>query len=367
MKNIAVFFGGTSVEREVSVITGVLTLNSVDKTLFNPVPIYIADDGGWYTGQRLFDIDEYKTLDLKKLTRVCVMGGSKVLYSVKRGKLKELLTLSCGVNCLHGERGEDGCLYGALAMSNVPIASPPALASAVSMDKEFTKIALKGVGVKTLSCVAVDTVTALNERVEGLEYPLIVKPACLGSSIGVTKAENFAELKGGVALALRYGAKAVIEKCLEGFTELNCACYRGADGNLRISEIERPIGVSEVLDFNDKYSGGNREFPAKIPKAVSNKIKDVTAKVYNAFGFSGVIRIDYMLCKDGLYLNEINSVPGSLAYYLFCDTLKEFSSMLTELIRAAEKEYAVKSTFSVKYSSNVLNFNGSKGGKSKKG
>ncbi len=364
MKNIAVFFGGTSVERDVSVITGVLTLNSIDRAVYNPVPVFIAGDGKFYTGESLLDIEFYKSVDYKKLKRVALLGGENILYVVKGKKIKPYLHIAVGVNCLHGERGEDGTLAGLMNTSNIPFASPPLLASAVSMDKEFTKIFLRGLGVKVLPCLSVKNTDANIEKA-GLSYPVIVKPACLGSSIGITKAENGEELKDGIATALRYGERAIIEKCLENFTEINCSAYRGCNGKLYVSECERPFGKSEVLSFDDKYSVGERQFPAKIDKKIAEKIKKTTEKVYCALQCEGIIRIDYMLYGDTAYLNEINTVPGSLAYYLFSDTLKGFSKILTELIMTAEKKFARSSTFNKKYSSNILNLSGCKGGKGK--
>ncbi len=363
MKNIVVFFGGTSVERDVSVITGVLTLNSIDKKIYNPLPVYISGDGTFYTGESLFDIEFYKNIDYKKLIKVTFVGGSNVLYSVKGKKIKQLVHIAVGINCLHGERGEDGCVAGLMELCNIPFASPPLLSSSVCMDKGFTKYFLKGLGVKALPCVTVRKVEKVDLSAKGLSFPVIIKPARLGSSIGISKANDEKELVTAISTALRYGEMAVIEPCLNDFIEINCACYSNAEGEVITSECERPFSSQDFLSFDDKYSKGDREFPAKIPIKVSEKIKKVTAKVYSALRCEGIIRIDYMLVGDTVYLNEINTVPGSLAYYLFCDTMQEFSQILTEQIIVAERRFAVKGTFNNKYSSGVLNISGVKGGK----
>ena len=360
MKNIAVFFGGNSVERDISVITGVLTVNSVDKTIYNPVPVYIAGDGKWYTGDSLHDIEFFKSVDTKKLQRVCVVGGENNLYAIRGKRLKKLVSVAVAINCIHGERGEDGCLSGLLEMSKIPLASPSLLPSAVSMDKSVTKTLLKGLGVKTLPCVTVKDTETLQQKTAKMEYPLIVKPTCLGSSIGITRVDNLEQLTNAVNKALRYGNRAVIEKCLTDFTEINCAVYRNSNGDLVVSECERPIGKTQVLSFDDKYADGVRQFPADIPKKLSDTIKQTTKKVYDALLFNGIIRIDYMVKDESVYLNEINAVPGSLAYYLFSDTLKGFSGILNQLILSAEQSFAEKSTFINTFGSSVLELKGVK-------
>lgn len=362
MKTIAVFFGGMSVEHDVSVITGVLTLNSINKILYDPVPVYVDYDGLWYTGQELFDIDYYKNPDFRKLKRVTLVSGCPKLYTLKGKRIKELGVVSVAINCMHGERGEDGSLSGTLKMCGIPLASPGTLPSAVSMDKHLTKTVLKGLGVKTLSCVLAESsnISVIEEKIG---YPVIVKPACLGSSIGIKKAENRKELEDAVAYAKRFGEKVIAEKCLTDFVEINCAVLKRADGKIKVSDCERPIGKNSILTFEDKYSSGKREFPANIPSEVSDKIKKISERVYIELGFTGAIRIDYMVSGKNVYLNEINSVPGSLAYYLFCDTLKEFSKMITDMIRLAEKNFAIESSLVKKYSSSVLNISGSKGAK----
>lgn len=363
MKNVAIFFGGVSVEHDVSIITGVLTLNTIDKERYNPIPVYIKD-GHWYTGEELFDVENYKNLDLAKLKEVTLTAGTQVLYHKKKnGKLKEICAIAVAVNCMHGERGEDGSLSGCLRMLGIPLASPSVMASSIGMDKQATKIFLKGMGVKTLGGICT------GEFEEGLKYakkqgyPLMVKPYKLGSSIGVRKAHNEKELRSAFLNALKYGDKAVIEPLLSNFIEINCSAYCGIDGEIKVSECERPIGKDEVLTFEDKYSNGNREFPAKISKETSDKIKEITKKVYEQIACNGIIRIDYFVTETELILNEINTVPGSLAYYLFCDTLGEFKGILNSLIERAERDFAREQTFIKKFPSTILNISGVKSAK----
>lgn len=360
MKNIAVFFGGVSVEHDVSVITGVLTCNSLDKSL-GVVPVYVDGSGEWFTGESLLDPDNYENLDYKKLTKVSFIAGSNKLYAVRGKKLKELCAVSTAINCMHGERGEDGCLAGVLKMCGIANASADVYPAALAMDKLLTKRALNGIA-NVLPFASLDSVKQAEEICLPFDYPVIVKPVLGGSSIGVKIAENKEELVRAVGYALRFGKRVMIEPCLTDFTEINCAAYEGVNG-IKVSECEMPIRRTDFLTFSDKYESGKRVFPADIPKKLSNKIKAITEKVYKTFAFTGVIRIDFFL-KDGkVYLNEINSVPGSLAYYLFSETTKGFSNMLNELLEVARINFAEDNTVKKSYNSGILHAVGAKSAK----
>ena len=363
MKAIGVFFGGTTVEHDVSIITGVLTVNTLKRENYNVVPIYVDKKGEWYSGEELCDPDGYKNLNYKKLKRVTLLGGSNVLYYLKGSKLKKGESLSSVVNCMHGERGEDGSLAGLLSMCNIAFASPPQLASSISIDKRFTKTVMKGLKVKTLPFVYLEDEEQLLLNLKKIKFPVIVKPNLLGSSIGVSRVEDKKALVDAFRYALRFGKGVIIEPCLENFIEINCAAYKSSDNKVIVSECERPIGRTNVLTFGDKYEEGKREFPANIDNKISDKIKQITKKIYCELGFIGVIRIDYFVLGEEIFLNEINSVPGSLAYYLFGDTLKSFGEMLKEMIDLSEKEFAKKSTMVTQYNSGILNGVGSKGAK----
>ena len=360
MKSIAVFFGGVSVEHDVSVITGVLTCNSLDKA-FSVVPVYVDKSGEWFTGESLLDPDNFIRLDYKRLTRVTLISGSNALFAVRGKKFKQICVLSAAINCMHGERGEDGSLAGVLKMCGIANVSPDIYSSALAMDKTLTKRALKGIA-KTLPYAFTESVKEAEEINLPFDYPVIVKPACGGSSIGVKVAEDKDELSRAVGFALRFGKRVIIEPCLKDFTEINCAAYRRPDG-IKVSECEMPVRRTDYLTFSDKYESGKRVFPADIPQKISDKIKKITEKVYDTFGFTGVIRIDYFLKDDTVYLNEINSVPGSLAYYLFSDTLAGFTEMLNEMLEVARINFAEDNTLKKTYDSGILHSVGAKGAK----
>ena len=363
MKNVAVFFGGESVEHDVSIITGVMTLNSIDRLKYNPVPIYVSDNT-FYTGELLFEVENYKNLNYKKLKKVTFINGSPILYEVKKNnKLKPFLTIAVGINAMHGGLGEEGGIIGVIKGNSIASVSPDLLASAVCMDKGASKIFLKGLGVKTVQGNVVEGLESGLKLAKKIGYPVIVKPYKLGSSIGVKTANDPNQLKHAFYDCLKYGDKVLIEKLLQDFTEINCACYKKLSGEIVTSECERPIGKKEVLSFDDKYQNGDREFPANIPYEISNKIKGITKKVYNALSITGTIRVDYFYKNGEVYLNEINTVPGSLSYYLFTDTLKGFSELLNEQIAMAEKKFATDSSMIKKFPSSILNIGGIKSAK----
>ena len=360
MKSIAVFFGGVSVEHDVSVITGVLTCNTLKKTA-DVLPVYVDRSGEWFTGESLFDPDGYTRIDYKKLTRVTFVAGANKLYAVRGKRLKELCAVSTAVNCMHGERGEDGSLAGILKMCGIANASADVFPAALAMDKVLTKRAVKGIA-DVLPYIYAESVKQAEEKCLPFDYPVIVKPVLGGSSIGVKTADNKDELSRAVGFALRFGRRVMIEPCLKDFTEINCAAYRTAKG-LKVSECEMPVRRTDFLTFSDKYESGKRVFPADIPKKTSDKIKKITAKVYEIFAFTGVIRIDFFISGDKIYLNEINSVPGSLAYYLFTDGLQGFSDMLEELLEVARIDFAEDNTLKKTFDSGILHGVGSKSAK----
>lgn len=363
MKNIAVFFGGRSVEHEISVITGMLVANTVNKEKYNVFPIYVDKNGTWHSDKQLFDADKFSQKEAEKLPIVTMTCGKNVLFRLKGKKLKELGRVAVAINCMHGENGEDGSLFGLLKMCGVPMCSPGLIASSTCMDKRFSKVVLKGLGINVVPFVAVKSVGELEDKKNKISYPAIVKPNLLGSSIGIGVAKDIITLKNAVSYALRFGERAIIEPCLNDFIEINCSAYMDERGDIKVSECERPIGQKEVLTFSDKYEGGGREFPANIDEKVSSKIKCLTEKIYRELDARGIIRIDFFLSDGKIFVNEINTVPGSLAYYLHTKTLKEFSVVLDGIIKFSEMEFAKSNSFERVFKSDILNGFGSKGAK----
>ena len=361
MKKIAVFFGGKSLEHDVSVITGVLTLNSLDKEKYDPVPVFVDKGGVFYTGDALFDIGFFKGKDLSKLSRVVFLQGDNRLYMLKKNKIKSLFPLAAAINCMHGENGEDGALAGLIKTLSVPFASPSLFCSSALIDKGFTKTVLKGLGVPFIKGAVAKTVAEGVKIARDLGLPLILKPCTAGSSIGIERAEDPDEIEPALNRAFAYCGRVLIEPFIENALEINCAAFKGKDGEIFVSECEKPIGSGDFLSFTDKYVSGGREFPARIDGKLSAEIKRITEKIYLGTDAFGVIRVDYIIKNGKPFVNEVNTVPGSLSYYLFCKDTAEFSEMLTEMITGAERKFSKESTEIKSFDSGVLDSLGSKG------
>ncbi len=375
MKNIIVAFGGKSVEHDISVITGVLTVNSVDLK-YNVIPVYFDKKGKCYTGESLKDISFYKNFNEKKVKRVTFLQGENKLFVINKNKIKEMCDISCVINCIHGICGEDGALAGLLKMSNIPLCSPDLFASSFSMDKDFTKTVLTGLGVKKLPYLRFFKTEFYKDKLKTVEtvekkfgYPVIIKPSKLGSSIGINCATNQKELYNALETGFSFDDKIIIEQKLEDFTEINCGAYK-YNGNIVISNLEEPITKNNFLSFSDKYqcekTGAIRREPINLPEKVAQNIKNTTKKIYDKADFTGVIRIDYIVKNNEVYLNEINTTPGSLAYYLFTDSIKGFTKMISELIEEGIKKGIKENSLNYEYKSSVLSELQSKGGKLKK-
>ena len=370
MKNILIVFGGKSCEHDISVITGVLTTNSLDGNLYNKIPVYVDNDGEWHYSPLLNDLEWYKNKDFKKVSKVTLINGDNNLYSVNKNKIKKLFKIDCAINCMHGVNGEDGSLCGLMALCDIPLASPDAFTSSFSIDKDVTKIVLKGLNVNCLGyvrimkdCFFTKKDFAIKMVENKFSYPVIVKPAKLGSSIGISVANNKEELEQALINAFSYDVKVIVERALKNFVEINQSAYKIGE-DIKLSLLERPFMEKDILSFKDKYLSNKKlpkkEFPAKISDKLKNEIYKITERVYRKCNFNGIVRIDYLIENDVVYLNEINTVPGSLAYYLHCQNVKEFGFLLTKLIENAINDFNQKKSLKKVYLSGVLNIKGAK-------
>ena len=340
-EKIAVIFGGASNENEISVITGTMAANVLKGTSYDPVPVYIAQNGDIYGGELLFDIKNFKGENYKKAQRAVLADGGIYLFS-KRNKIKKYIALSAALNCCHGGAGEGGGLYGVCEMAGIPLAGAGIFESAAFMDKYLTKIVLKGLGVKTAEY---DYVTDAGKYKTGdnmPQFPLIVKPVNLGSSIGVEKVENCEELENAIKTALIYDSAAIVEKYFENRREINCAAYF-YNGEVVTSECEEAIPNSGILSYEDKYQGGGKSvFPANLPPTMSQLIKDITKNVYASLNMRGIVRFDFIISGKEVYLSEINTVPGSLSYYLLSKGFKDFYNVLDKVIRQGQTDFKAR-------------------------
>ncbi|MGN0819782.1 MAG: hypothetical protein ACI4M6_05240 [Christensenellaceae bacterium] len=350
MKNIAVFFGGVANEHDISVLTGVFVLNALDKKCFNAIAVYIHTDGRFYTGKALENIEFFKDPDFKKLKEVTLLNSEPVLYYRKKLKLKRYCEIDCAINALHGTNGEDGTLFALTKINRIPLVGSDMFSSSLAMDKVKSKRIIRDIPQAEFVFLNRkefygDVAVAVSKVTKKLEFPVIVKPSLSGSSIGISKAADVNGLKQALNTAFNFGSEVICESCLEGFCDINCAVCSFED-KVVVSELEKPTTYNEILTFADKYMGSkqgtNRQFPAKISKKATATIKEYSRKIYSDYGFTGIIRIDFLVKGEKVYLNEINSIPGSLAYYLFCETVADFTALLTSLIIQSVADFKEK-------------------------
>ena len=383
-KNIGIFFGGRTVEHEISIISALQVINHIDKTKYNVTPVYISQEGKWYTDKyfwltRLENYSDQKR-QLKKCTQVlpALNANDGRLLSYPKGLFKRSRTvarLDVVLPVFHGAYGEDGCFQGVFEVMNIPYVGSDVASSAICMNKTLTKEMCNAMQIPVIDYVSIDAeawmkdqTACLNRIKERLSFPVIVKPNDLGSSIAVNKAINDDELVNAIDLVTYYSNDILIEHCVTNLKEVNCSVVETPNG-IEVSECEEPVvsGNEQFLSYDEKYlpkdrsasqgmAGATRKIPADISDAVKKEIHACAVKIFKHVGCSGVIRIDFIIDMDNnrLYLNEINTIPGSLAFYLWEATGKTFETLITELIENAIKKYTKKGKLRKNFKSNVL-------------
>ncbi len=369
--NVGLVFGGVSPEHEVSVISTLQVASVMDAERYNAVPLYIAKDGTWYTGDALLDLERYADVDklIKKATPVGIDPRSRgKLRLTPSGRLgKALAEIDVVLLGLHGGAGENGGLQGLCETLDVPYTGSGVLGSALGMDKSLSKIVCRNQGVPVVSFAEIrESSWAGNEesQLDELErhpgLPCVVKPARLGSSIGIGFAATRDELSSAIEEALRYDEKVVVEQAVSDLVEINCSVL-GSPIDAVASVLEQPVASDDarLLSFKDKYmrgqSGGSKSassskidapggmasldrlIPAPLSDAQTEEIRTLAVRVFKLFECSGVARIDFMI--DGetnkVYFNEINTIPGSFSFYLWQPTGIAFPSLVNRLIELA--------------------------------
>lgn len=360
-KTAAVFFGGRSCENEISIITGTMVCNVLRGGAYDVYPVYIAQDGGMFTGEALFDVASFRK-EPKEFLPARLDGGT--LYAARGKKLRPLARIDVLLNCCHGMGGEDGAVAGLADLNGVANASPAMAASAVFMDKCMTKFIAAALGVRTLPSFRVAeadfarrgafAVRCIEER---LGYPVIVKPARQGSSIGVFVAEDRESLLFALRAGFAYDTLLLAEKYLQDRREINCAAYRSR-GEIVVSPCEEPKTSHKILTFADKYTDGGKgdrgDFPARLPAQTAEHIRGVTKLLYRRMQLRGIVRADFLLGGGQVYFNEMNTVPGSLAWYLFCKNLADFRTVLQAVLEEGERDFAARSSKRLLKNSGVL-------------
>jgi D-alanine-D-alanine ligase len=388
---LGVVYGSRSSEHEVSVISALQLMKAVDPEKYDVIPVYISMKGEWFTGEPLLDIRTYAGFDPSKKGIVKVQldttAGSGALTTVEPAhglfgheQVRLVARLGCVIPVLHGMHGEDGTLQGMLEMCNIPYASSGVAPSAVGMDKVYMKQYFQGGGFPVLpsrSCLRAawrkDREAVLTDIEKELPYPVFVKPASLGSSIGVSRADNRAGLTEALELAFGFDRKVLVEKGLNKPLELNCSVL-GYNGEARASEIEMPVTGGDLLSFMDKYLQGDasakgmaslkRVLPAPIEPELRERIQKLSVDIFNNMDCKGVVRIDYMyeVGSGELYITEINTIPGSLAFYLWEPCGLPYRGLIDEMVACALAAHREKNESNYAFTSDILN-NLTQGGK----
>lgn len=378
--NIAVFFGCRSVEHEVSIISAVQAMRAINREKYDVTPVYVAKNGEMYTGDNLFEIENYRDLDtlIKEAKRVTFIKekDAVLMHYLDQKRFKKVpdKAVDLGFPVVHGTNCEDGTMAGYFEFLGLPYISCDIISAAVGMDKAVFKDVLKSAGLPVLDCIkfrareyTLDKQTITNQIKEKIGFPLIVKPVNLGSSVGITKVNSEQELDEAIRLGISFSDIILVEKAITSLREINCSVLGDSD-ECEASVCEEPFMNDEILSYEDKYMGGKnsgaskgmaslgRKIPADIPEEKSNEIRELSCRIFKAIGASGVVRIDFLLDTDTgrVYANEINTIPGSLAFYLWEATGLKYTDMIDRLVEIAFRRQRGRDNLTFTIDTNIL-------------
>ncbi len=376
MKVIAVVFGGKSAEHDVSIITAHLPV--IESLLaakgYDVWPVYITKEGRWYADKRMNDLAFFKQPDFEaqlakgKQVQLSFDNGFSLVWP---GMLGKSVKIDVVFPAMHGTYGEDGSLPGLLRMAGVPFVGCDIFASAVAMDKVLTKQVVAAEGLPVVPYVWFTrrewekSADALRGAIRKLKFPVFVKPVHLGSSIGIAKAKDGAELERAIEVALHYDDKVLVEESVEHLIEITLPIMGNDD--IRPALPERPLNKTEFFDFEDKYlSGGKKggggansqysEVPAKLSEEMAKRVLDLGVRVYRTLGCTGIARVDFLIDADTdtLYVNEVNTLPGSLYHHNWRKAGVSNMELVTGLVKLAEERYAVQKKLTFTFNSDIL-------------
>ena len=388
---LGVVFGGETVEHEVSIISALQAISNLNKDKYEVIPLYISKDRTWYTGHVLLDVANYKDFDfIKKYTKKVVLykkGGKFFLQNTTGLFRHDITDIDIVLPVVHGNNVEDGTLAGYLDTIGIPYVGSHVLGAALGQDKVAMKQVMASCGLPIVEYTwfydseYLDDKEDILKSIKKLGYPVVVKPATLGSSVGITFVKSEKDIESAIDEAISYDTKVVVEKAVENLVEVN-ASVLGNYEHQRVIPLEEVMGAEEILSYADKYlsnsktkgskgmASASRIIPARISKELTNDIKETSKKVFRLLNFSGVCRIDYLIDSktNKFYVNEPNTIPGSLSFYLWKEDGLKYEDLLEEMINTAIREYKNKSKKTRSFESNILSgFSGSKGVKGLKG
>lgn len=384
--NIGVFFGGRSTEHEISVISASQAMAAVDKDVYDVTPIYISKNGRWFTGNALLDLKNYR--DIPELLKHCEEVymepeyGDYNLYRRRRSLLGKsvIAKLDVAIPVLHGSNGEDGIFEGILESIGIPYAGCSTLASANGMDKITMKMIMSASGIPVVDYVWFTDKQWYAQRDEIIEeiestlgYPVIVKPANLGSSVGIGKAADRNELIERIDDAERYSSRLIVEHMVKNLREINCSVLGDCD-EFETSVCEEPLHSGDFLTYDEKYGCGGgkgikgrqgmaasaKRIPADLPEATSDRIRFLAGETFRVLSCHGVSRVDVMIDADSgeIFVNEINTIPGSLSFYLWEATGLSFEKLMERLVALAIKRRREMAQKTQTYDRNIFSLGG---------
>lgn len=374
-KTIAVIFGGRSAEHDVSIITAhtpiIQSLLAMGQ--FDVWPIYIAKDGSWYSDKAMNDLSYFKqdsfqaNLAKQKKVRILFDNGLKIIWPSIRSKT---VRVDIAFPAMHGTFGEDGSLMGFLRIAGIPFVGCDLFASAVAMDKVLTKQVLAAESISVVPYVwFTKNDWEINrsiwiEKIAKLNWPVFVKPVHLGSSIAITKVKQSSELENAIEVAFHYDDKVLVEESVENLIEVTLPIIGNEE--LRLAAIERPLNKTEFFDFSDKYLSGNKksggtnnqysEIPANIDKELAKQVENLGKRTYRTLGCSGIARIDFLIdgASKQVYVNEVNTLPGSLYHHNWKKVEVSGVELITKLIVLAEERFASQQKTTYVFDSDIL-------------
>jgi D-alanine-D-alanine ligase len=379
MKTIGVIFGGVTCEHDVSIVSGLQLIENANKSKYEIVPIYIHSDGKWYTGEKLLDANMYKDFEKyeKELKKVIIPPSEKGLLIFEKGLFAKntFKALDVVIPAMHGMNGEDGTLQGLLELANIPYTSSSVLGASVGMDKILMKKVFEAHEIPVLPYTYFirsdwedDREKVLNDIETKLaKYPLFVKPSNLGSSIGISKAKDREGLIHAIEVAVNYDERILVEVGVESLREINCSAL-GIKNKVETSVCEEPVSWQEFLTFEEKYLRGgknskqsgmesmDRKIPANLPEEQTKEIEEISKNVFKALNSKGVVRIDFIIDKstNKVYVNEINTIPGSFAFYLWTPKGMEYSELIDKLVEIALEANAEKNKNNYSFKSDII-------------
>lgn len=373
-KVVAVIFGGRSAEHDVSIITAHIPIMDALKAAggFDVWPIYITKAGKWYADKAMESLAFFKQgnfeslLARKKQVRLSFENGLELVWP---GLREKKVKIDVVFPAMHGTYGEDGSLMGLLRMAKVPFVGCDMAASAVAMDKAFTKQVLSAEGISIVPFVWFtkseyeQNRQPFLQKIARLKYPLFVKPVHLGSSIGITKIKDATRLENAIEVALHYDDKVLVEEGVENLIEVTLPIV--GNDELTLASVERPLNKTEFFDFKDKYLSGGKgrgvnsaysEIPAEIPDDLTKQVQELGRRTYKTLGCSGISRVDFLIDSSAkkIFVNEVNTLPGSLYHHNWKKSGVSGVQLVTKLIKFAEERFAEQQKLTRTFPSDIL-------------